>query len=164
MRANSRRTAVIIAAILVCATSSFALAKNFVPFKGSVVATWDNVYAALPPVAGGNSLATFNGTSQMTHMGRAAQSGTLTLTPNGNPLIPGNGSVTITAANGDTVSFDYNGFLNPQTGEGTGKFNITGGTGRFLGATGQGTFYAVIDLSRPKDQPMTVELNGMIKF
>ena len=140
-------------------------AKNSTPFKGRVVASWDNVFAALPPELGGASLAKFNGTSQMTHMGNAAQSGTLTLTPSGSPiLIPGNGSVTITAASGDTVTFNYTGILNAATGEGTGTFNITGGTGRFTGATGSGTFYAQINLAQPAPQPMTVILDGQISY
>ncbi len=154
----------LILAVVLSVVVSPVAAQNSRPFKGRVVATWDNVLAALPPT----SLARFNGTSQMTHMGNAAQSGTLTLTPNGSPvLFPGQGSVTITAANGDTVTFDYSGILkilNPATGEGAGTFNITGGTGRFANASGGGTFYAVIDLSQSPNQPMTVVLDGQISY
>jgi len=163
--AITRSAALVVAALLLISAPSFAEAKNLRPFKGRVVATWDNVFAALPPPAG-ISLAKFIGTSQMTHMGNAAQSGTLTLTPNGHPfLIPGNGSVTITAANGDTVKFDYTGILNAANGEGTGTFNITGGTGRFAGATGGGTFFAAINFSSgPVNAPMTVVLDGQIDY
>ncbi len=45
-----------------------------------------------------------------------------------------------------SLSFDYEGFLNAETGEGTGTFIFTGGTGRFARATGGGTFDALIDL------------------
>ena len=135
-----------------------ASAKSPRPFGGRVVAKWDNVFSAL----GGT--ANFTGTSQMLHMGRSAQVGTLSLgapTPNG---LPGNGTVKITAANGDTVTFTYTGFLNPYTGEGSGPLIIVGGTGRFAGATGFGTFYAVIDVTAPANQAMTVLLDGVINY
>jgi hypothetical protein len=131
-----------------------------VPFHGKVSATWDNIFLALvdPP-------ATFTGGGPVTHMGKTKQNGTLTLgLPNAEGLFPGYGSVTITAANGDQLTFDYTGFLNAETGEGTGTFTFTGGTGRFADATGGGTFDAFIDLSLPTDQPMTVTLDGKISY
>jgi hypothetical protein len=79
-------------------------------------------------------------------------------------IAPGNGSVTITAANGDTLSFDYIGELNAITGEGLGTFIFTGGTGRFTGATGNGTFRALINVNLAANQPMTVVLNGRIRY
>jgi hypothetical protein len=150
-------------AILIVHTSGAhsSYAKSPRPFGGRVDARWDNVYSALPEYGG---TANFVGTSQMKHMGRAAQMGNLSLgapTPNG---LPGAGSVTITAANGDQVTFEFQGFLNPLTGVGAGPLKITGGTGRFAGATGVGTFYAVIDLSTPANQSMTVLLDGIINY
>ncbi len=136
-----------------------ASAQSPRPFGGRVVAKWDNVYSAL-----GGGTANFAGTSQMLHMGRSSQAGTLSLgapTPNG---LPGSGTVTITAANGDTVTFTYTGFLNPYTGEGSGPLKIVGGTRRFAGATGVGSFYAVIDLTTPVNQGMTVLLDGVINY
>ena len=64
----------------------------------------------------------------------------------------------------DSVSFDYEGLLNAVTGEGSGTFTFTGGTGRFAGATGGGTFDALIDLSFATEQPMTVTLDGTISY
>ena len=153
------------------AAAATSIAKDgFRPFKGRVVANWDNIFKALPPALGGQPPATFTGRSQDTHLGNAAQSGTLTLQlPNAQGAFPGSGSVTITAANGDKLTFDYTGLLDGSTGVGQGTFNFTGGTGRFAGATGSGTFYAQIDLSHiedgmPKNQPMTVILDGKIAY
>jgi hypothetical protein len=137
-----------------------ASAGESVPFNGRVSATWDNVFNGLfaPP-------ANFTGGGPVTHMGNTKQSGTLTLeAPVAPDIFPGYGSVTITAANGDKLSFDYEGFLNAATGEGTGTFTFTGGTGRFAGATGGGTFDALIDLSLPANQPMSVVLDGEITY
>ena len=136
-----------------------ASAQSPRPFGGRVVAKWDNVSNAF-----GGGTANFTGSSQMRHMGRSAQVGTLSLgapTPNG---FPGTGTVTITAPNGDTVKFKYEGFLNPFTGVGSGPLEIVSGTGRFAGATGFGTFFAIIDVSAPTNQGMTVLLDGVINY
>lgn len=159
--AFSRRAAFCGIAILVINTVGVhcAVAQSPRPFGGRVVAQWDNVFNAL-----NGGTARFVGTSQMRHMGRSAQAGSLSL---GAPTVngfPGTGTVTITAASGDTVTFKYTGFLNPFTGEGAGPIEITGGTGRFAGATGTGTFYAVINLNTQVNQGMTVLLDGIIRY
>ena len=136
------------------------------PFESRVVATWDNVFYALPEFQHPDG-AQFLGYGLTTHMGRAAQNGDLFLlsnTPDAMGEIPGVGSVTLTASNGDTLTFDYLGSLNVVTGVGTGIFIFTGGTGRFAGATGGGTFHAVIDLSQPTNQAMTVDLDGTVNY
>ena len=157
---RSSRLLVLALCLPVLTGMSRAVAGSPRPFHSRVVAVWDNVFAALTPQG-----ANFTGIGQTTHMGRGAQAGTLFLFPEfGNPLIPGIGAVTITAANGDSVSFDYVGTLNPFTGEGIGTFLFTGGTGRFAGATGSGTFHALIDASVPVNQPMTVVLDGQIIY
>ena len=148
------------------ALTSDMAAKNSRPFKGQGEAVWDNVFKALPPpFPSSQPPATFNGTIQVTHMGRSTQQGTLFLDPPTAPgIFPGRGSVTFTAANGDTLTFDFLGELNANTGEGEGRFTVTGGTGRFDKATGAGTFSALIGLLLPANQPMAVELNGRITY
>jgi len=132
------------------------------PFKGNCVATWDNVFNGLfmPP-------ANFIGQGNVTHLGLAHQQGTMTLEPPidvQQVMFPGHGTVTLTAANGDELTFHFEGVLDVNTGVGDGRFEFVGGTGRFAGATGGGTFHAVIDLSYPVAQPMTVVLDGQVSY
>lgn len=163
----SRRSSLIASVLIV---TSFAVpvpttAGSPRPFKARVTAQWDNVFAALPPTFGGAGLANFLGSGQVTHLGKAGQAGSLTLEePVGPGIFPGSGSVTMTAANGDTLTFDFVGYLHAATGEGIGTFNFTGGTGRFAGASGSGDFYALIDLSQPVAQGMSVVLDGHIRY
>jgi hypothetical protein len=138
-------------------TSVFAADR---PFRGHVTAVWDNIYLGLvaPP-------ANFQGSGPVTHMGDTYQAGTLFLEPPiAEGVFPGYGTVTITAANGDQLTFDYVGLLHQYTGVGEGTLIFTGGTGRFAHATGSGTFYALIDTSLLTNQPMTVELDGTINY
>ena len=151
----------LIAAALVCSPGTSAAE----PFKSRVTANWYNILLALPPALGGAGQASFVGTSQTTHLGKAAQRGTLTLqAPTAPYVFPGSGSVTITAANGDELTFNYTGHLHQDTGEGIGTFVFTGGTGRFAHATGSGTFYAQINLLQAAPQAMTVVLDGQISY
>jgi hypothetical protein len=78
-----------------------------------------------------------------THLGRYTSFAKVTIVPQG----PGNppafdGSATFVAANGDQLHVDYSGVVtNPfPNGEGEGAYQITGGTGRFGQASGQGAF------------------------
>jgi hypothetical protein len=132
------------------------------PFRSEVYAVWDNVFYGLTPQG-----AHFSGISVTTHMGKARQNGSLFLLAGPDPntgLAPGKGTVTIKAANGSTVSFDYEGTLNAVTGQGLGTFTFTSGTGRFANVTGGGTFEALIDLRFPEKQPMKVKLAGQISY
>jgi hypothetical protein len=58
---------------------------------------------------------------------------------------------TLTAANGDTLVLtgdrDQGCPTGPNAVHGTGDWTVTGGTGRFAGATGQGTFDGVADFN-----------------
>ena len=71
------------------------------------------------------------GTVTVTHLGRSAYSNVVTCIPN---CANGTTAVTIVAANGDTV------FGSGKITAGATRVTITGGTGRFVGASG---FYDV---------------------
>jgi hypothetical protein len=159
-----RRAALLGLALAVClgptSRLSSADGNQFVPFKGTFTGTWDNIFDGLfaPP-------ANFEGGGNITHMGDTTWSLTLFLgPPDQNLMAPGIGFGAIVAANGDTVFVEYVGELDVATGGGAGTFTVTGGTGRFANATGQGTFTASIDLSFSSDQPMTSSIDGSISY
>ncbi len=162
---RSLRLVVLASLVATLAAPSPASAAGPRPFRSRVTARWDNVLAALPPAFGGVGVAHFAGGGPTTHMGNTTQVGSLSLrAPTGPGVFPGTGTVTITAANGDSVTFDYFGDLYAFTGEGIATFEFTGGTGRFADVRGGGTIYALIDTSLPEGQPMTVVLDGQISY
>jgi len=88
-----------------------------------------------------------SGTGQATHLGKVSESGSLSFDFDNFPVSLGiSATGTLTAANGDEVFFAYDVTLTdtaspPQgtTYAESGSYTVTGGTGRFAGATGGGT-------------------------
>ncbi len=83
---------------------------------------------------------TLTGEGTATHLGRytSSASAVVTFTSEG-AVFDGGG--TFTAANGDELVFTYTGdFFPGPVPSGVGTYEIDGGTGRFDGATGSGTF------------------------
>jgi hypothetical protein len=97
---------------------------------------------AIPVVDGNGNVVGANpiGSGNATHLGRFTNTGHVDFTPDAsNPTIlhPSGGGV-FTAANGDRLNFVIvSGALDLTTGIGTGDFDFTGGTGRFVNATGR---------------------------
>lgn len=153
--------AVGIATLAITAISAGAKADPKGNFQLRGVATWDSVFAGFTPQG-----ATFEGTANAAHLGTITQSGDLFFSapPDEEGIAPGFGSVTLIAANGDELDFDYVGELDGLTGVGTGTLIFTGGTGRFQNATGTGSFIAVIDLSVPAENHMVVTIEGNLKL
>ena len=87
----------------------------------------------------------FSGTGVSTIIGLSANEGQIVITGPDTSCPGGLANVhtdTLTAANGDSLTFiahDVACPTGPGEFHGTGHFVITGGTGRFRGATGQGT-------------------------
>ncbi|MHC4473061.1 MAG: hypothetical protein ACYS99_19090 [Planctomycetota bacterium] len=92
-----------------------------------------------------------------THLGTCDLSSITTWTPKAGGLwFEGNG--TITAANGDELHFTSYGWSFP--GSADGDYEILGGTGRFEGATGSGSF----EVSENADLSQTAVFDGTIDF
>ena len=103
-----------------------ASAGDGVPFKGTAEA------AIVNAVPDGDLLhVTVIGSGEATHLGRFTRVENLTLYPDGSI----DGTLTFRAANGDLLIGDVlGGFTGPGTAAGTVTF--TGGSGRFIDATG----------------------------
>ena len=112
--------------------------------------------AAVPFMAEGTATLTPNmdgtlqvsGAGEATHLGRYSVSGTQIFQPGVPPTFVG--EVTMTAANGDELYIIVTGtltsvFPNPA---GEGQYEIVGGTGRFQGAFGSGSFDANTERAR----------------
>ncbi len=146
-----------------------ALAGDFVPYKVTLASTsltivypglGDTGRCAFLPTDGlppgtGWGLITINAVGNSTHMGLVtdvqSHCSVLPLDPNAPPPPAGTvipallGESVITGANGDSVSGSYEATLT-FTDAGAvinGHFDITGGTGRFAGATGHATAFGV---------------------
>lgn len=115
------------------------IAGKGVPFKGSWTGVTVSADPANFPVVGVVS----EGTGQLTHLGRYFM-----VSPHTSNVFTGEtiGDQIFTAANGDTLTAFCEGFPLPQpdgTVVGSLDCDITGGTGRFAGATGEYVFFLV---------------------
>jgi hypothetical protein len=90
------------------------------------------------------STVSFLGSGTATHMGRITNVGTVVVTGPTGSCSGGNANVnteTLTDPNGDTLTISSQDVACPTGANqfhGTGQWTVTGGTGRFEGATGQG--------------------------
>ena len=110
------------------------------------------------------------GTGQATHLGRVTveiSHDEVNLAPTGDNLLPGipTGRGVITTANGDQVfgTFTWLGLPTPTSGllAIAGTFTITGGTGKYEGATGEG-FY--VGTGYIPTNEITTQIEGTISI
>ena len=131
----------------IAANSASAAAGHQVPFRASYSGT-----AAFNSAAG---TALFTGTGIASHLGLSTNVNNITVVP-GTTSCPGGfvnvNKETLIAANGDTLELtgphDVACPTRPGVVHGTGDWTVTGGTGRFAGATGQGTFDGGADFNK----------------
>ena len=112
------------------------------------------------------------GTGHATLLGSSTNSGTVVMQSEPNPTCPTTGFVvtnneTITAADGDQITITILDAPCPVQGEpgiydGVSQYVITGGTGRFAGATGTGSFDGRGNFNTPDHLTFTYSFNGTI--
>ena len=130
------------AMIMILAFAGTAAAKKRVPFHGSLEGSETDA------VQGTTLLVDGSGTGIATHLGRftATWEATVNLLDNS-----GVGSLHIVAANGDSLFTEHLGQAEPTETPGVFQVveinTITGGTGRFAGATGSFTVERLVDLN-----------------
>jgi hypothetical protein len=118
--------------------------QNQVPLKASLVGplTPRFVIPLEPEIRLGTYTA--DGTADPLGPVKLVEANTLRLGPDGRLLSVTDGIGVLTAANGDALFLTYSGLVTSQAGsDATAEFafTITGGRGRFLGATGSGVIH-----------------------
>ena len=139
--------------VAIALATGAALAAPALPFKSSGSGTETSLSPAGCQFTATGCTVQTTGTATSSHLGTGPYTSTLTIkwaaaTPNGQGgfCAPATGSSTLTAANGATLTFSQTGTVcevgksSPNVAHTfTGTYTITGGTGRFAGATGSGT-------------------------
>ena len=132
------------------------------PFKAVYTGTFTQTSTGFSIVGAGHATA----------LGRSTNQGTVVFQSQPNPACPTTGFVVtndevITAANGDQVTLSILDKPCPVAGEpgiydGVSTYRITGGTGRFAGASGEGYFDGRGDFTDPNDLTFTYTFDGTI--
>jgi hypothetical protein len=138
--------------------------------SGAIQGTATLVGSTIDPMTGNVIVSvTIAGTGNVSHLGRVTVSGshdTVILASTGyTTSLVVNGQATITAANGDQLSLTYSGSgtVTPNGFDDGFTYQITGGTGRFAGATGGGTILSSDQTPiSPVEIPFVFDLDGII--
>ena len=113
-------------------TLSTASAAEQAPFKADYAGSFAFTSA---------STGAMTGAGVASHLGNASVAGTLVVTGQTGSCYTRTMQLTQTAANGDELEVSVDDvfcFTTPTSSQGSGTYTITGGTGRFAGATGSG--------------------------
>jgi hypothetical protein len=142
-------------------TSSASTAASEIPFKATFSGR-----SARP----NQTTVLLDGSGTATHLGRTTNAGHVTVTGYSPACTEGVTAVNVevlTAANGDTLTLTSNDVTCPTPPgqaskyHGTGHWTVSGGTGRFMYATGSGSFDGIADLGA---HTFTITLTGSIDF
>lgn len=158
------------AAALAIATTGAWAGPEQVPFKASVV-TQEEINFFQPDFArcpGSGIVGKTSGRGHASHMGAVTLAASdCPVTLDGVNFQFSNGLLTLTGANGDTLTALYSGMLLLQPGSNpplhviSGSFSVTGGTGRFAGARGGGHLQGSQDLATLKGR---YEVSGLLSY
>lgn len=153
--------AVAVVATILFLRPSHAAAASLIPFHASVSET----YTAAP--CGQSSLCiTAVGHGQAAHLGEISENASIVVDINPadaqNGCAPETRTTKMTAANGDTITLYGTGWSCAATSDAHDDYTITGGTGRFQGASGSGNEYNVHTFTGPGVGVATVTYDGTI--
>ena len=161
----ARRRFLALAALLtlLIAVPQGAAAKGLVPFHATTVETV--VVVPCDP----NFLCISNtGSGHATHLGKISESANFAIdlvTVPAPGCENGTGTMTLTGANGDSISLSLSGIVcqtSPTHGHAVNSYVVTGGTGRFSGATGSGTETVDVDLTDPANPIPVIVFDGTL--
>jgi len=143
MKRHSPAASLALAALVVLGLAGPADAGGQVPFKGRL----EGVVTVTPfPQPSPFMFVLVEGTGNATHLGRFTWVAMLVASPE-----EATGTFQFTAANGDMLFADFTGHGTPTETPGVlyivDDATITGGTGRFAGATGRFTFKHLYDIA-----------------
>jgi hypothetical protein len=140
---------------------SRASAASLVPFHATVSETF-----SAAPCGEWARCITAVGKGGATHLGKITESATIVVDINPadaqNGCAPETRTTTLTAANGDAITMSGTGWSCGATSDAHDDYAITGGTGRFGGASGNGNEYNVHTFTSPVAGVATVTYDGNI--
>lgn len=147
--------------VLVLRPSS-AAAESLVPFHARVSETFTAAACGEWAIC-----LTAVGSGQATHLGEISENATVVVDTNPadqlNGCAPETRTTTMTAANGDRITMSGTGLTRcGASADANDNFVITGGTGRFHGASGSGTEYNTHAFTGPGVGVATVTYDGTI--
>ncbi len=137
-----------------------ASADSLVPFHATVSET----FTAAP--CGAARCITAVGTGHATHLGKITETATIVVdldpTHADGDCAPEVRTTTLTTANGNTISMYGTGWSCASTSDAHDSYGITGGTGRYRGASGNGMEHNVHTFTGPGVGVSTVTYDGTI--
>src|SRR5262245_25146367 len=124
--------------------------------------------AVLAPCDPSHVCVSITGTGEATHLGNISEAALFTIDPASVPA-PGcntnTGTMTFTGANGDSITLALHGIncqVTPTTGLALESYAVSGGTGRFSGATGRGIESVHINTSNPAFSTGLTDFSGAL--
>jgi hypothetical protein len=162
---NARRIVATLGALLalLAVAPHGVAAKSLVPFHAT---TKENV--TVVPCDPNFLCISIRGSGHATHLGKISESANFAIDL-ANPPKPGcntnSGTMTLSGANGDSISLALHGtgcFTSPTTQTIVGSYIVTGGTGRFRGASGSGTHTVHSDVTNPAAPTAFVNIDGTL--
>jgi hypothetical protein len=162
-RINLALTALALIGLAVPGRAQQPSTQTLVPFKATAVVTSDSMLIPLTPPVAATRVSYSSGQSDLLGPFTGMAHQITRLNPDGTRLSITDGIGVWTMASGDSIFLSYSGLFLPPTTPGFYSFEkaitITGGTGRYAGASGSGILNGVSDIAKKQ---ATVTLEGMI--